>query len=106
MGLLGVGGSGAPPPPFTPASLPGLIGWYKADAGVFSDAGITPATNGGTIQQWNDQSGHGNNLLQATSASRPTYTTGALNSLPVIDNPSAMFMQTNSSFALAQKIED
>lgn len=69
---------------FTPASLTGLIGWYKSDAGVYVDAGSTLATNGQTVQQWNDQSGVGNHLSQATSARRPTYTTGLLNGLPGI----------------------
>ncbi|HMW26649.1 MAG TPA: hypothetical protein PKC51_08420, partial [Ferruginibacter sp.] len=37
---------------------PGNILWLKADAGAYSDAGITPAVNGQTVQQWNDQSGN------------------------------------------------
>ncbi len=30
---------------WTPASLPNLLAWYKADTGVYSDAGVTLATN-------------------------------------------------------------
>jgi len=58
----GCGGASWAGGAFTPASLPGLIDWWKADAQVFSDAGTTPCTNGTTVQQWNDQSGSGNNL--------------------------------------------
>lgn len=69
-----------------PNNIGGLQLWLKADAGVFSDAGVTPATNGATVQQWNDQSGNGNNATQATAANRPTYQTGlpGFNSLPAI----------------------
>lgn len=71
---------------WTPASLgSALKAWYKADAGVYNDAGTTLATNGQTVRQWNDQSGNGYHVTQATSASRPTYLTNTLNSLPVID---------------------
>ena len=37
------------------------------DLGVFSDAGITPAINAGTIIQWNDQSGNGYNFSGGTT---------------------------------------
>ncbi|MFM6440049.1 MAG: hypothetical protein ACKPGW_34960, partial [Microcystis panniformis] len=31
--------------------------WLKANSGVFSDNGVTPAvTNGTAVQQWNDHS--------------------------------------------------
>lgn len=65
------------------ATTPAL--WLKADAGVYSDAGVTPAANAGTVQQWNDQSGNGRHATQATSGSRPTYRTGQRNSLPALD---------------------
>lgn len=75
------------PPPITsllPNQVPGLQLWLKADTGVFSDAGVTLATNGATVQQWNDQSGNGNNATQVTGAARPTYKTNQLNSLPAL----------------------
>lgn len=53
----------------------GLKLWIKADAGVYSDAGTTPAGNNDTVRQANDQSGSGNNLSQGTAASRPTLLT-------------------------------
>ena len=67
-----------------PNQVSGLQLWLKADAGVFSDAGITPAVSGNTVGQWNDQSGQGNHATQTTSADAPTYTTNVLNGLPAI----------------------
>jgi hypothetical protein len=65
---------------WTPALLPGLIAWYKADVGVFSDAGVTAAVNSGTVQQWNDNSGLGNHLTRSSPANKPTFLTAGLNS--------------------------
>jgi hypothetical protein len=61
-----------------------LAAWYKADAGVYTDAGTTLATNTQTVQQWNDQSGHGNHLTQATSGLRPQFLSAGLNGLPAV----------------------
>lgn len=92
LGHLGKAGGGA----FTPAQLTGLVAWYKADVGVFSDAGVTPAVNSGNVQQWNDQSGHGYNLIQATTANKPTFLTAGLNSKPAVSfaQASNQFVQT------------
>lgn len=64
---------------FTPADL--FTGGYGgiwldfSDATKgFSDAGVTQITNGGTVQQWNDSSGNGNTMSQATAGSRPSWT--------------------------------
>ncbi|MES2681386.1 MAG: T9SS type A sorting domain-containing protein [Bacteroidota bacterium] len=58
--------------------------WYKADAGVFSNAGTTLAVSGSQVQQWNDQSGVGNHAVQATSANRPTYRLNMANGFPAL----------------------
>ena len=58
--------------------------WLKADAGVYSDAGTTPAVDTDTVRQWNDQSGNGRNVSQGTSAKRPTYVAAGKNGLPVL----------------------
>lgn len=58
--------------------------WLRADKGIYSDAGTTPATNGQRIQQWNDQSGNGLNATQGTLANRPVFTTTGFNSFPGI----------------------
>ncbi|MGL5234956.1 MAG: hypothetical protein ACRC8Z_09405, partial [Empedobacter falsenii] len=49
------------------------VAWYKADVGVYSDAGTTAATDNISVQQWNDQMGTGYNLMQATAAQKPTF---------------------------------
>ena len=41
----------------------GYAAWYKADANTYSDNGTTPCANGDPVQQWNDQSVTGYNLL-------------------------------------------
>lgn len=86
---------------FTPGTLTGLIGWWKADAGVFNDAGTTPASNGNTVNQWNDQSGTGNHLSPPSGATGPTFNTGVLNGLPGLAYVSGSTnMLTKSSFSL------
>lgn len=62
----------------------GMALWLMADAGAYVDAGSTLATNGQTVQQWNDQSGNANHASQATSGNRFTFVTGVLNGLPVL----------------------
>ena len=84
LNSLGTQGVGVSSPPFNPNSIPGLVLWFEADKQVYSDAGVTPATNGSTVQQWNDQSASAVNMSQATSASRPTYNTNQQNGLPLI----------------------
>lgn len=58
--------------------------WLKADAGVYTDAGVTLATNGQAVQQWNDQSGNNKHATQLTAANRPKLVTNALNGKPLI----------------------
>ncbi len=72
------------PPNLNPGLPAGMVFWFKADAGVYSDAGTTPATNGQTVEQWNDQSGRGNNAAQAISGARPVFAAGVLCGLPGI----------------------
>jgi hypothetical protein len=71
---------------FSPLSFGAdLVAWYKADAGAYVDAGITLATNGQDVQQWNDQSGNGNHVSQANGTFRPTYLSAGLNGRPTLD---------------------
>jgi hypothetical protein len=76
--------------------------WIKADAGVYVDAGVTLATNGQTVEQWNDQSGNGNNATQATSGNRPTYNTNKYNGLPAITFAATNLITSGSLGPLAQ----
>ncbi|MCE7996546.1 MAG: T9SS type A sorting domain-containing protein [Roseivirga sp.] len=39
--------------------------WLRADLEVFSDAGVTAATDGGDVAQWNDQSSPASNTSEA-----------------------------------------
>jgi lysophospholipase L1-like esterase len=55
-----------------------LIGDYKAGVGITSDSGSPDR-----ISQWNDQSGNGYNLTQATSANEP-YNAVDLSGNPVV----------------------
>ncbi|MBL7856607.1 MAG: T9SS type A sorting domain-containing protein [Cyclobacteriaceae bacterium] len=61
----------------------GLRVWLKAGAGVFTDAGVTPATDGGTISQWSDQSVYANHAVATGS---PVYntTTNLINNNPTV----------------------
>ena len=65
----------------SPKSINGLNVWFDATQGLFdSTTGGNPVTtNGSQIARWEDQSGNGWHLTQATSGSRPTLTTSALN---------------------------
>jgi hypothetical protein len=87
-----------------PATILGsmLYGYWEASSGVYSDAGSTLATNGQTVQQWNDQSGNGRHWSQATGGNRPTLKTGIVNRLPVIRfDGSSSFMKLAAAFSPA-----
>ncbi|MGC4022672.1 MAG: T9SS type A sorting domain-containing protein [Cyclobacteriaceae bacterium] len=60
--------------------------WLRADMNVYSDAGVTLATNGQTVQQWNNTQGSSTyNVSQSTSGNRPTYFTSSINNNPSIN---------------------
>lgn len=77
-----------------------LKAWYKADAGVYEDAGTDPAEDGDPIRQWNDQSGNGLHIGQVTEANKPLFQTGIQNSLPGIEFVSTDFF-TNAGLPVA-----
>jgi hypothetical protein len=59
--------------------------WLRADAGV--------RQNGQAIESWSDQSGSGNNVVQARSGNRPTLVPNVVHGLPVVRfNGSNQFM--------------
>lgn len=61
----------------------GYTGWWRAGVGVYTDVdGTTAASNSDAIARWNDSSGNGNNMLQATLSRRPTYETSYLAGYP------------------------
>jgi hypothetical protein len=70
--------------PVVPSSISGLVLWLKADSGVYIDSGVTLATNGQSVAQWNDQSGNSNHATQPTSGYRPVFKTNVQNGLPSV----------------------
>lgn len=72
--LLGVGGATAAA--FSPDSISGMLGWWKADA-----IGLN---NGDPVATWEDSHTTNLDLTQGTGAARPTYQTSVINSLPVV----------------------
>jgi hypothetical protein len=78
-------------PSFTPSQIPNMIGWWKADSGVFSNtAGTTPAVNGGSVARVNDNSASAANLLQ-TPGAQPIYAAAAQNGLPALSTNNTNF---------------
>jgi len=72
---IDAGGGGT----FTPLDIPGLAGWWDA-----SDA-ATITASAGAVSQWNDKSGNGYHVTQATGTKKPTTGTRTINSLNVLD---------------------
>ena len=60
-----------------------LVLWLSADSNVFSDAGVTAATNGDNIQEWHDLSGYGNDATQTNATYQPTFNTNIISGEPV-----------------------
>lgn len=75
-GVPMVYGAAAPVVPFSPLDVDSCVLWLKADAGV--------TLNGSTVSAWADQSGNGNDAVQATAANQPLYVANQLNGEPVI----------------------
>lgn len=65
-------------PSFTPLNLYGIKQWV--DAVQINQSGIS----GGKVATWNDLSGLGNDFIQGTGASQPSYLTNQINGLPAI----------------------
>jgi hypothetical protein len=53
----------------------GLVLWLDAGKGITATSGVS---------KWEDQSGSGNNAVQATASYQPTYITNELNGYPVV----------------------
>src|SRR3990167_2139815 len=65
--------------PYLPSDNPSsLVGWFRMGVGVTS--------SGGFASQWADQSGNGNDLLQATGTNQPAYDGSAILTFDGIDN--------------------
>ena len=83
-------------------SASGLVGLWGVElgpvwSGSFSPLDLSPVLwldasdtstiteSGGAVSQWDDKSGNGNNVVQATAAAQPTSGTRTINSLNVLD---------------------
>jgi hypothetical protein len=86
----------------------GSVLWYKADAGVFKDAGVTPCSNGDLVKQWNDQSGNHNHASNGGSDGSvlPVYRTAPAptvgnSGLPLLDMSAANAVGMTTPLTLA-----
>jgi hypothetical protein len=78
--------------------------WLKGDGGAYTDAGITQATHGQQVRQWNDYSGNNNHATQGTAGNRPLYHVNSANGQPglyftgdmFIDGPNLAIPASNS----------
>jgi hypothetical protein len=77
VGRLGLQG-GRLPRAWTPAQLPALALWLDA-----ADTS-TITLNGSNVSQWNDKSGNGRHVLQATASQQPSYNATGLNGKPTV----------------------
>jgi len=66
--------------PVTGTDVPfgALVLWLKADTGLVQGGTNTP------VNLWADQSGNGNNAVQAVGASQPVWVAGAIGGRPVV----------------------
>lgn len=81
-------GTGAAPT-WTPANLPGLVAWYDAQ-----DA-ASLVLSGSNVTQWNDKSGKGLNVVQATPAAQPTLAATGINGRPALQFSGAQVLQAS-----------
>lgn len=60
--------------------------WLKADAGCYTDAAKSTAcaSDADKVYVWADQSGNGNDAVQATEGNRPLWKTNIVGTLPAI----------------------
>jgi hypothetical protein len=83
--------------PFAPPNITGLLGWWDADdATTITDAG------GGAVSQWNDKSGNGHHVVQATAGARPTTGVRFRNVRNVLDFDGGDHLQLASGFGFPQ----
>jgi hypothetical protein len=77
---------------FAPTDIANLHSWYRADLGVTDSSGVS---------DWNDQSGNGRDLTEATN--KPTYqATGGPNSLPCVSFDGTNDILSDTFTSLAQ----
>lgn len=87
-------------PEFNPGvPLSGVYAWYSAP-------GIDDLTDGDAVGQWNDLSGNGRHLTQATPSKQPIYTAGVQNGQPVVRFTEAnLTALSKASLSISQPFE-
>ena len=79
---------------FTPSQIPNLQAWFDAS----SAGGVT--LTGSTASAWNDLSGHGNNVSQATTSLEPAYTASGINGMGSLNfNAKPYLVGSNAAFS-------
>ena len=66
-------------PAFSPTDIADLALWIDA-----SDASTITLDGSNNVEQWDDKSGNGRNLVQATVSLRPGYLASGINGLPAV----------------------
>lgn len=66
--------------------------WLASGNNFYTDAGITNALNGQSVQQWNDISGNNNHAFQLTGANKPLFRANVSNGLSGIQLNGNMFL--------------
>lgn len=63
----------------SPAQIGNLVQWLDAQ-----DAGGFTFSTGTDVSQWNDKSGNGNHMVQATGSAQPLYNAATINGRPAV----------------------
>lgn len=66
--------------------------WLKGDGGAYTDAGVTQASHGQQVQQWNDYSGNNNHATQGTAGNKPLFHVNSANGQPGLRFTGDMFI--------------
>lgn len=83
---------------FDPLTLTPFL-YFDPRQGTYVDAGSTLATNGQTVQQWNDQSGNGRNASEANASKRPTLATSGSDAELQYDTSDDILSTASQTFA-------
>ena len=86
-------------PFFTPAAVPGLSLWLRADLGLTLNN--SAVGNSPHVSVWADQSGSGNSFSAAGSVGTPTLGAG-FNGFPAIATAANSYFTTSSGYGIAQ----
>lgn len=105
MGIAGALAARIGKRPFAPDTLAGLKLWLRGDGPFYSDTARTTliTADASSIAAWDDRSGAGNHVTQATAGKRPTLKTGIVNGQAVarFDGGDTIFSTTASGLDVA-----